>query len=180
MFAMTFYPKPMFWDFFWGGSKWDLCLEIFLCKIHPFGGTSPYILHRALREVLLSPSVGPGCRGTQIILISSIYGMNRYEIMRILQPSYEKRKCWKGAPIWKGISWNTRKGHPTGAPHPGCPRVCPPWAHRSYATAYPAYRVSCYTLWGKLLQFVNNFYRSSCTTSSKYYLFLLSRKQLPP
>ena len=38
------------------------------------------------------PPIGSSCRGTQIILMSSIYGMHRY---RILQPNYEK-KCWKG------------------------------------------------------------------------------------
>ena len=46
------------------------------------------------------------------------------------------KKCWKGAPFWKdNLSWNIRvKGTLRVPPQPGCPRVCPPWAHRSYAT----------------------------------------------
>ena len=111
------------------------------------------------------PRPSPRCRGTQIILISSFMECN---VMRILQPNYEK-KCWKEAqaPCWKGnLSWNTRARVPLHysvpakitllerhlvkrvilagtlewrstlwvPPLPGCPRVCPPWAHRSYAT----------------------------------------------
>ena len=57
--------------FFWEGVKMRPMFIDFLCEIHPFGWLIP--------AVLLQPSPGPSCRGTQIILISSIYGMHRYE-----------------------------------------------------------------------------------------------------
>ena len=66
--------------------------------------------------------------------------------MRILQPNYEEkvleravlklpfsrwcpfqRAVLGGALEWRGTLWVP--------PQLGCPRVCPPWAHRSYATA---------------------------------------------
>ena len=58
------------------------------------------------------PPLGP--RDTQIILISSIYGMQRYENFATTL----WKKCWKGAPFWNGnFNWNTRvKGHPAGCP----------------------------------------------------------------
>ena len=49
----------------------------FLCKIHPFGQHIPVYL--TLVKFLPKPPLGPSCRGTQIILISLIYGMHRYE-----------------------------------------------------------------------------------------------------
>ena len=62
-----------------------------------------------------------------------------------LQPNYEKsvgKGCAKiifsrWCPYSKGnFRWSTRvKGTLWVPPQPGCPRVCPPWAHRSYATA---------------------------------------------
>ena len=74
------------------------------------------------------PPIGSSCRGTQIILISSIYGMHRY---RILQPNYEK-KCWKlpfsrWCPFSKvSFRWSTRvKGHPAGAPSARVPAGLP-------------------------------------------------------
>ena len=45
-------------------------------------------------------SLGPSCRGTQIILISSIYGMHRYENFAT---KLWKTKCWKEALFWKVI-----------------------------------------------------------------------------
>ena len=103
--------RPMFIDFFvWNPPIW---------VAHPC--SSPPAFPR------------PSCRGTQI-LISSIYGMHCYENFA--------RKLWKnnvgkghlfervtlaGTLEWRGTLWVP--------PQPGCPRVCPPWAHRSYATA---------------------------------------------
>ena len=46
--------------------------------------------------------VGP--RGTQMILISSVYGMHRYGNLATTL----WKKCWRRAPFWKGnLSWNT-------------------------------------------------------------------------
>ena len=83
-------------------------------------------------------SLGPSCRGTQIILISSIYGMHRYENFAT---KLWKTKCWKEAPFWKGnLSWNSRVNGLLRVPsQPGCPRVCPPLAHRSYAPGINAW-----------------------------------------
>ena len=96
---------PMFRDF-WGVELGPMFTVFFSGeKSTHLGGTFPYILHMWRS----SPSPRASCRGTQVILISSIYGMHRYE------NSATKlwKKCWKGAPFWKGISWNTRvKGHP--------------------------------------------------------------------
>ena len=55
-----------------------------LCKIIHFGGTFPDLTH-------VKPSTC-SCRGTQIILIS-LMGCT---IIRISQPNYEKKRCWKG------------------------------------------------------------------------------------
>ena len=104
---------PMFRDFLGGGAKWDPCLHIFGGdKIHPFFGWHiPVHLHMWSSFPQPPP---PGPRGTQIILISSIYGMQRYENFATTL----WKKCWKGAPFWKGnFNWNTRvKGHPASAP----------------------------------------------------------------
>ena len=96
-FAQTLYPfskdfpwfKPNFlpiWpmsrDSFWRGVRMGPTFTDFLFKIHPFGRHIPMYL----TYVKFLP-LGT-CRGTQIFLISSIYGMHRY--MRISQPNYEK------------------------------------------------------------------------------------------
>ena len=52
-----------------GTLKWRGTLQIFYVKSPNFGGSSAYVNFLPL---------GPSCRGTQIILISSIYGMHRY------------------------------------------------------------------------------------------------------
>ena len=104
----------------------------------------------ALCDSVVPPSpIGPSCRGTQIILISSnLWNASLWEFccffFFFLQPNYEKvleRAVLKfpfhnGAPIQRAIlggalEW---KGTLRVPPQPGCPRVCPPWAHRSYAT----------------------------------------------
>ena len=54
---------PMFW-LFKGGSNWDPFLHIFLYKIHLLGRT-------ILICEVQPPALGRGCRGTQIIPISS-------------------------------------------------------------------------------------------------------------
>ena len=130
MFAMTFYPKPMFWDFFGregrGGGKMGPMFTDFLCVKSTHLGVHPRISY--ICEVpTLSPSCRPrGCRGTQIILISLIYGMNRYENMRILQPSHEK-SVGKGHLFERVILAGTlRRGTPRVPSQPGCLRVCPP------------------------------------------------------
>ena len=76
--------------------------------------------------------------------------------MRILQPNYGEKKLLEiigkdvlklpfqnGAPIQRAIlggalEW---KGTLRVPPQPGCPRVCPPWAHRSYATDDPPFGI---------------------------------------
>ena len=81
------------------------------------------------------PSPGPlgsSCRGTQIFIHQFMECID----MRISQPNYEKsvgkghffeRVILAGTPEWRApCEWVL--------PQPGCPRVCPPWAHRSYFT----------------------------------------------
>ena len=91
-------------------------------------------------SVVLPHPIGPSCRGTQIILECIVMGI----LLLFLQPNYENRVgkgCAKigfsrWCPYSKGnLRWSTRvKGTLRVPPQPGCPRVCPPWAHRSYAT----------------------------------------------
>ena len=90
------------------GSKCDPCLHIFfVCKIHPFGRYIPvYILHMWNSSPTLA-SRRPSCRGTHVILISTIYGMYHYDNFA----TKLWKKCWKGEPFWKGtLSWNTTRG----------------------------------------------------------------------
>ena len=110
--------------FLGGGSKWDPCLQMFLCKIHPLslGGTSPYYsLHNVK---LLPPRLFERASNNSAIL--SIYGMHRYENFAT--------KLWesvgKGHLYEKVISAGTLEWRGTlrVPPQPECPRVCPPWA----------------------------------------------------
>ena len=65
----------------------------FLCKIHQIGRHIPvYLTYKKPPP----PSALNYCRGIQIILISSIFGMHRI-VMRILQQTI--KKCWKEAPF---------------------------------------------------------------------------------
>ena len=94
----------MFTDFF------------FLMKSTYVGGTSriSYIC-----EVHPPPPARPGCRGTQIIPISSMNGMHRYENFAT---NYEKRHLCER----ENLSWNTRvKGHHAGAPSARVPKGLP-------------------------------------------------------
>ena len=93
-FKPNFLPIwPMFRDSFWRGVKMGPTFTDFLFKIHPFGRhISMYLTY-----VKFLP-LGT-CRGTQIFLISSIYGMYRYENFA----TELWKKCWKGAPFWTGI-----------------------------------------------------------------------------
>ena len=96
-------------------------------------------------SIVPPPPIGPSYRGTQIILISSnLWNASLWEFCCFFEPNYEKsvwngyakitfsrwfpiqREILGGALEWKGTLWVP--------PQPGCPRVCPPWAHRSYAT----------------------------------------------
>ena len=69
------------------------------------------------------PTQVVGLRGTQMILISSVYGMHRYGNLATTL----WKKCWRGAPFWKGnLSWNTGvKGHSAGAPSARVPAGLP-------------------------------------------------------
>ena len=99
-------------------------------------------------SVVPPPPIGPSCRGTQIILISSnLWNASLSEfcccfcnqtMKKVLERAVLKLPFQDGAPIQRSIlggalEW---KGTLRVPPQPGCPRVCPPWAHRSYATEY--------------------------------------------
>ena len=79
------------------------------------------------------PPIGPSCRGTQIILISSIYGMHRYENFatklwkKVLERVVLKLPFSRWCPYSKGnFRWSTRvKGHPAGAPSARVPAGLP-------------------------------------------------------
>ena len=117
---------PMFRDFFGGFVKMRPMFIDFLCEIHPFGWLIP--------AVLLQPSPGPSCRGgTQIIIISSIYGMHRYEnfARKLWKNNVGKWHLFERVILAGTLEW---RGTLRVPPQPRCPRVCPPWAHRSYAT----------------------------------------------
>ena len=112
--------------------------------------------------------VGP--RGTQMILISSVYGMHRYGNLATTL----WKKCCRGAPFWKGnLSWNTGvKSTLRVPPQPGCPRVCPPWAHRSYATDCCCYFVS------KKLHFYIKTQKNYCNNHMWTVFFTITRKAM--
>ena len=90
-------------------------------------------------SVVPPPPIGSCCRGTQIIWFHQIYGMHRFcnqTMKKVLERTVLKLPFQDGAPIQRAIlggalEW---KGTLRVPPQPGCPRVCPPWAHRSYAT----------------------------------------------
>ena len=115
MFVEFDFPKFSPWFFTWfsaelihvsafWGVKIDPCLQIFCVKSSHLGGKSLYILH--MWSSSPNGPLGSSFRGTQIILISSIYGMHLYGNFAA---KLWKKKCWKGAPFWKGnLSWNTR------------------------------------------------------------------------
>ena len=101
----------------WHASLWefrDLTMKKVL-KRAPFW--------KFICEVPPPPTQVVGPRGTQMILISSVYGMHRYGNLATTL----WKKCWRGAPFWKGnLSWNTRvKGHPAGAPSARVPAGLP-------------------------------------------------------
>ena len=138
----VFYPifykfNPRFGIFL--GGRNETHVYRFLCvKSTHLGGTSPYYsLHMwSYSPIPQPPPLHPLKGHPNNFAILSIYGMHRYENF-----AQTMGKCWKGAPLWKSnISWNAWvKGHSRVPPQPGCPRVCLPWAHRSYATDYWAY-----------------------------------------
>ena len=96
-------------------------------------------------SVVPSPPIGPSCRGTQIILISSVMECIVMGILllfcnqtmkKVLERAVLKLPFQDGAPLQMAILVGALvwKGTLRVPPQPGCPRVCPPWAHRSYAT----------------------------------------------
>ena len=100
LFSKDFYPifypfDPCFGILLGRGSKWDQPLPIFCVKSTHLGVTSGIPMH--LTYVKFLP-LGT-CKGTQVFLISSIYGMHRYENFA----TKLWKKCWKGAHFWKGI-----------------------------------------------------------------------------
>ena len=94
-----------------------------VCKIHQFGRHIPVYL-TYVKFLPLPSAIGPSWRGTQIVLISSIYGLQRYE--NFATKLWKKKLCrkqWKGrakitlskwCPYSKGIfRWSTTvKRHP--------------------------------------------------------------------
>ena len=112
--------RPMFTDF--------LCV-----KFTHLGGTFPYYsLHMWSYSPRPPPPLDPLKGHPNISAILSIYGMHRYENF--------DTKLWEsvgnGHLYERVISAGTLEWRGTlrVPPQPGCPRVCPPWAHRSYAT----------------------------------------------
>ena len=71
-----------------------VCVCVCVCvKSTNLGGTSPYILHNFYVKFLFLPSaIGPSCRGTQIILTSSIYGLHLYEKIKLWKKT-KKQNC---------------------------------------------------------------------------------------
>ena len=128
-----FYPffykfNPRFGIFF-GCRNVTHVYRFFGVKATHLGGTSPYY---SLHMWSYSPSPPPhplkGHSYNSAIL--SIYGMHRYENFAT--------KLWesvgKGHILERVISAGTLEWRGAGAPSARVPRVCPPWAHRSYAT----------------------------------------------
>ena len=110
--------------------------RFFLCKVHQLWAAHPLISY--ICEVPSPATPCPSCRGTQIILISSIYGMHRFENFA----TNLWKKCWKVAPFWNGnLNWNTRvKGHPAGAPSVRVPAGLPtlsPYELRHWYNTHP-------------------------------------------
>ena len=89
-----------------GTLEWRGTLQIFCVKSTNLGGSSAYVNFLPL---------GPSCRGTQIILISSIYGMHRYYRYENFATNKWKKSRLKRDTFFKGyLSWNTWvKGHPS-------------------------------------------------------------------
>ena len=89
---------PLHVCLFFGGCQNETHVYRFLKSTH-LGSTFPVYL--TYIKFLPSPPP-PSCRGTQIILISSIYGMHSYQNFA---PKLWK-KCCKGVLFWKGnLSW---------------------------------------------------------------------------
>ena len=121
--------------------EWRGILAFCVCvKSTNLDGTSPYILHNFYVKFLLLPSaISPSCRGTQIILTLSIYGLHLYEKIKLLRK--KKKNCvgnngkgmlklpfQNGAPIQRAILGEALEWQGTirVPPQPGCRRVCHP------------------------------------------------------
>ena len=100
-FLPSFLPIwPMFRDYFGAGVKMGPTFTDFLYEIHPFGR------HIAVYLTFVKFLPLGTCRGTQIFLILSIYGMHRYENFRNLtlkkvleRSTFLKRHTWSSSPF---------------------------------------------------------------------------------
>ena len=127
---------PRVSGFFWKGTNWDTCLQIFF--------NSPICL--AYPRISYICEVPPQPPPTLLVGAPKLFWFHQFMecivIWEFCNQTMEK-KCWKGVPFGKlNLSWNTRvkgtldwRGTLRVPPQPGCPWVCPPWTHRSYATA---------------------------------------------
>ena len=111
--------RPMFTDF--------LCV-----KSTHLGGTSPYYSLHMWSYSPSSPHPDPLKGHPNNFANLSIYGMHRYENFATkLWESVGKGHLYERIISAGTLEW---RGTLRVPPQPGCPRVCPPWAHRSYAT----------------------------------------------
>ena len=82
-------------------------LRDFCVKSLHLGGTSPYILH------MWSPPPP-----ALVVGAPKYFWFHQWDASwEFYNQTMKKKKCWKGAPFWKGnLSWNTKvKGHPASA-----------------------------------------------------------------
>ena len=121
-----------------------VCVCVCACKIHQFGRHIPVYL-TYVKFLPLPSAIGPRKGHPNNFDFINLWTASLWEFCNQTMKKKLCRKQWKErakitlskwCPFSKGIfRWSTTvKGHPSGAPQPGCPRVCPPWAHRSYAT----------------------------------------------
>ena len=123
----------------------DLCVCV---KSTHLGGTFPYY---SLHMLSYSPAPNPLKGHPNNSAILSICEMHRYENFATkLWESVGKGHLYERVISAGTLEWG---GTLLVPPQPGCPRVCPPWAHRSYATG-PRERRICFSL-ANSVEFIN-------------------------